>query len=475
LTGLRDAALICGLAGLFYLYRLCSLVAPPGAALIATAVAGFSMPLLPYLHLFYMESFLFTLICYVWFRLQQPERSGGSELATALLILTIPFVHIRAAAIALTLFGLQLRRLHAGGNTRLAAALIALAAAIGIGFIALNLFIYGGIIGPVMTAHRPPLLAPFSFLAMQLFNVHHGLLAYAPVWLIGFAGLWLGLARGPSLAREAFLLSVIAALTSIGVDAGESWPARYWVQIVPMLAVGFCIWWSVADRLVLRSLAIVLVAFTLLNTILFFASPNDFLENRQSTRTYQTLFDRFGHVDFGLILPVDIDDEPNRNAARNMAILAGLSVAFAAVAAARRRSIYAVVPFLTIAAVIDLARVSIVPPADYHATMAPDRLTVDLDSPADVVYLQLGHYWQEWHGSLFGKQFVLTTTGDGGRFQTTISANQVVGASCTENIRSIALESPNGFEIGSQAAYRLVAYRSNSLLRTHLPFLREHC
>ena len=63
LTGLRMATLIAGIAGLAVLHRLLRQVAGPAASLAALLLVAFSIPLLLYLHLFYMETFLFALVC----------------------------------------------------------------------------------------------------------------------------------------------------------------------------------------------------------------------------------------------------------------------------------------------------------------------------------------------------------------------------------------------------------------------------
>ena len=53
-------------------------VFPPGPALLATVVAGFTIPLLPYLHLFYMEAFLFALVACGWDRVQSAGHSADT-------------------------------------------------------------------------------------------------------------------------------------------------------------------------------------------------------------------------------------------------------------------------------------------------------------------------------------------------------------------------------------------------------------
>jgi len=304
------------------------------------------------------------------------------------------------------------------------------------------------------------------------------LFAYAPVWLLGVAGLLVGTVRGSALVRQALVLAAIAAATSVGRDAGESWPARYWIPLIPMFAVGFCAWWDNARRPLPRLVATLLVAFSLVNTVLFFYAPNDFLENRASTKTYQTLFDTFGHLDFGLVLPVVADDQPNLAAAHGLAIFSGIFIFLMAMAAMRRHAVYAVLCLALIAVAADLAHVCVLGPADYRTELAPGRLKIDFNTRVKAVYVQFGDYRDPWYDLTYGQRFAVNSLSSDGRgYQADLAANQVVGASCRGGIQSVTIESPPdaGVDVGSEASQKLVVYRSESLLRRSLSFLRKPC
>jgi hypothetical protein len=476
LAGLRAVTLIIGIAGLYHLYRLCSRISSPGGALLATAVAGFTIPLLPYLHLFYMETFLFALVCFGWERLQRGDRGLVGDMVTAAALLAIPFVHLRGSVVAALLFLILLGQLYRRGLKARAAGLGLLAAAAFVVLVVLNLTIYGDVAGPVNTA-RPPLpWDSFPVLAMQLFNVRHGLLAYAPIWLIGYAGLLIGAVRGPAIARQAAVLALAAAITGVGVNPGECWPARFWILSIPMVAVGICVWWSVARRLQLRAIAVALLAFTLVNTAIFLRSPNDFLENRQTAATYQSLFNKTGHVHFGLILPVEVDDAVDQAAARNLAIGAAAFVVFIAVAADRRRILYAVPAVLLLAVVVDTARVRLIPPAEYSADIQPHRLLIDLQTPMQAGYIQFGRYWETWSTPPEWQKFgVVATDANGRQAGAILAAKQVVPVSCTDGIASVTVENSQGFDIASEAGARLAVYQSTSFLRRQFSALTGAC
>src|SRR5260221_11665246 len=123
----------------------------------------------------------------------------------------------------------------------------------------------------------------FGVIAMQLFNVRHGLFAFAPIWLLGYAGLCVGAAQGRTVAWQGLGLALIAVFTSIGVNPGECWPARFWVLSMPMLAVGLCLWWQAGTGPLLRGITVALAVVTLANTAMFLRAPNAFLENRQTS------------------------------------------------------------------------------------------------------------------------------------------------------------------------------------------------
>ena len=488
LSGLRAVTLISGVIGMFYLLRLCRRFASPSASLLATGIAGFSIPLLPYLHLFYMETFLFALVCCVWDRLQKEDRGTTGDLITATIILAIPFVHMRGSVVAAVFYVALLWQQYVRRRRGHVVALVALGAAAFAIFVAMNLAIYGVITGPVNTG-RPPLPSQlFSVLSMQSFNVHHGLFAYAPVWMLGYAGLWGGSMRRIPTARQGLVLAAIAAVTGVGIMPGECWPARYWVLSIPMLAVGLCVFWELGRSVLLRAIAVFLIGATLVNSVIFFRAPNAFLENRQSTATYQRLFDTVGHFNFGLMLPVGGDDavdvDAARNlaravdvdAARNLAIGAAAIILLLTLALASRRSIYATPVVLLLLATLDLSRVSIVPPREYTVQRTANGFSVAFHAPISVSYVQFGAYWQAWFTPPDWQRFAMVVSGtDAQQFRELRFANQVISASCSSGIQSISVEGPPVFDFSSQIQARFIVYRSRSLLRDCFSWFRKPC
>ncbi len=472
LQGLRAATLIVGMIGLLYLLRLCRRFASPSGSLLATGVTGFSIPLLPYLHIFYMQTFLFALVCCAWDRLQKLDRETSGDLITAAIILAIPFVHISGSGVAAALYAALLWQQYRRGKTGLILELLALAGIAFATFVILNLTIYGGITGPVDT--RPPLPSEwFAALSMQSFNVRHGLIAYAPVWLLGFAGLWGGALRGSPLAWQGLGLIAIAAATGIAVDAGESWPARFWVLSMPMLGIGLCVFWELGRSAFLRAMVLVLTGATLVNSVIFLCVPNLFLENRQSGATYQFLFDKVGLFDFGLVLPVAVDDTVNLHAARYLAIGSGAIIVFLALALARRRPLFAAPVVVFLLAALDLSRVGVLPQAEYTLDNQPKGFNVALRTPIAAGYVQFGKHWEIWFPS---PDFSMVITGaDGRQANELLTGNQVLSVSCAGGIRSISVQSSENFDFASQLEARFIFYRSQSLLRNSFSSFRSSC
>lgn len=463
LAGLRCASLAAGLAGLAFLLRLARRVAGSQAALAVVGLTALSIPLLPYLHLFYMESFLFALVCWGWDRLQRGGRGAAGDLLTAAILMLIPFVHMRGSVVAACLFAALLEQLRRRGLRRRALLLLLLGLGAASLLVTLNLAIYGAITGPVNSARPPAPWQWFAVLSMQLFNVHHGLFAYAPVWALGYAGLWAGLRTGsPPVVRQALVLGIAAALTGVGSNPGECWPARFWVLSMPMLTVGLCFWISRVRGLAALACLAILASATLLNSVLFAAQPNLFLENRQSSMTYDALHWRFGGLDPGPFLPVETGEAADIARARDLALAAGLFVALSALAV--RRPAVAVPALLILLAALDLSRIDRLPASAAAVSMSGNRLHVVLAAAPRAVTLAMGHREQVWFAAPAWPRLALSITGRRGHRTDDVAANQVLSLSCNGGIETIDIVA-RGVELPPVARYPLTFYRSRSLIR----------
>ncbi len=384
-------------------------------------------------------------------------------------------MHISGSGVAAALYAALLWQQYRRGKTGLSLGLLALAGIAFATFVILNLTIYGAFTGPVGDTRLATSFG-VTALSMQSFNVRHGLIVYAPVWLIAYAGLCGGSLRRVSLARQGLALAAIAAVTGVATDPGESWPARFWVLSMPMLGVGLCVFWELGRSAFLRAMVVVLTGATLVNSVIFLRFPNLFLENRQSGATYQRLFDKIGLFDFGLVLPVAVDDAVNLHVARYLAIGSGAIIVLLALALASRRPLYAAPVVLLLLAALDLSRVSVLPPAEYTLESQPKGFSVVFHRPLLAGYVQFGRYWEEWFSPWVLTRFSIVIAGtDGRQAHELLAANQVISASCANGIHSMSVEGPGNFDFASQIQSRFVVYRSQSLLRNTLSSFRQGC
>ena len=274
-------------------------------AYFSITATAFSLPLLAYLKLLYPEVPLFVAVCATFASLR--ARASHQTIAWAVLL---PFVYIRALPLAFGFAGLTLlQQYRNGARPRVLLSLVALFVS-GLSLFAFyQLKVFGQLNGGVFAPYTPSLRLLPERLGMQMFDVRHGLVAYSPIFLVGFAGLILGAARRVPACVDAAVLLSCYVLTFIWSTASESWTARFWVAGLPFVAVGLCYWLRSVNDLTAYAAAGVLTCVTLANSVLFTLMPMAFLGNRKGPLTYSILFKTIP-VHLGLFLPVDGADAP---------------------------------------------------------------------------------------------------------------------------------------------------------------------
>ncbi len=296
-------ALFCfGLAGLSRGLRR---AAPADAswvtvAIVAGAVA-LSMPLVAYSDLMYADVILFALVAWAVFAILDDRLYLAVVLAWLL-----PIVHIRSFPLALGfLVAIAVRTTREPWRGR-GPGLIVLSCILAVAFVAFQFCLYGTVTGPAFSTTQPSFGALLERLGFALFGVRQGIVTYAPLYLIGFAGLVAG-----ALRRNPPCLAALGALGAyvlgfIWSDASESWPARFWVAAVPLLGIGIAYWLCDGKRIVTVAVGVPLFVIGASNLVLFAMQPDLFLENRRSSITYAILYN-VAHVHFGTLLPIDGD------------------------------------------------------------------------------------------------------------------------------------------------------------------------
>ncbi len=299
---------VVGCIGLALLYFMLKLRFPNrtgGAswAVIVTIVAiAISIPFVEYLQLIYPEILLFTVVTAALYALLVRNRY-----ATLAAVVVLPFVHLRALPLALALFAVMLVQM---GRDRVPIVVwlqTCTLYAAGLGtFAATQFWLYGSFTGSAFPAYAPSIAMVFERIGMQFYDVRHGAIAYAPLLLVGLAGLVLGTVRRERLCVYSFVLFATYFATFMWSTAQESWTARFWVAGLPFLAAGLCYWLYLATHWWEWLPVLPLAALNVGNTITYALNPLWYLESRQASIPYAALF-LWSHVDFGLFLPVDGD------------------------------------------------------------------------------------------------------------------------------------------------------------------------
>ena len=268
------------------------------------AAVAFAIPYVEYARLLYPEILLFTTTSIAFYALVTQKR-----MALVIAAGLLPLEHVRGLPLSLAFALLALSDALRGYGSqrsivRPGLTYIALLGA----WALLDIRVYGSVTGAAFSTHQPAFATFLPRLGTQLFDVRHGLLVYAPIYLLAFAGLVAGSIGRDSACVRAGLLVFVYVLTFVWSSAAESWSARFWVPALPMLAIGLAYWLTFARSLIARGVLALLAAMTLINTIVYCLHPMWFVQNRTSSQSYDAL-GAFTHIPLGSIfVPLDAAD-----------------------------------------------------------------------------------------------------------------------------------------------------------------------
>ncbi len=374
---------LIGCAALALLYLLLKRLYPgrngaqSAAGIASIAAIAVSIPFVEYLKLIYPEMLLFAMATAALYGLLLHKRYVATVAA-----IVLPFLHIRALPLSLVFVALQ--------NRLRDWALYSVGLAI---FAATQIWFFGSLTGSAFPSYAPSLSLFVQRIGMQLYDVRHGAIAYAPLLLIGFSGLIAGAIRRERACIFALILFATYFATFMWSSASESWTARFWVAALPFLASGTCSWLSRATQWWEWLPAAPLAALNALHAVFFAIYPIWYLESRQSSIPYAALF-LMTHVHLGLFLPVDA--LPGGIAAYAgpigyllvyTALVVVLLAACRAPLSARKRAAFCFVTVLVVASpfVFGLART--IDPARYSLTVhaSQHELAVRFDHSIDRV------------------------------------------------------------------------------------------
>lgn len=308
---IRLVCLSIGLVGLVFLART-FIQLTSGVILAATCFlpAVFLFPALPYYFLALPEIVLFTLVAITFWNIVSIHEGGLRGYWPALTCSCLaPFFHLRGlalfVAVALYLLARLLRK--RGQKSRWRGITITGAtysAALSL-LLVFNWCIHGHILGSANTA-RPSWQT--EVVVAMFFGPRHGLFTYSPVWLLSFSGLLAGLSRRNRWAVPSAVFLLLVILASTGPYPGECYPARFWVQAVPVLSICLLGFLQGPHSFGAKAfLYAALMCISLANTLLFFSIPGLHLEARNGTYPYDRLFTLARSMHFGFWLDAAYD------------------------------------------------------------------------------------------------------------------------------------------------------------------------
>ena len=248
--------------------------------------AAFAFPALPYQFLALPEIFLFTLSAIAFWNLSSGPREKVSAYAPAIVCSCVaPLVHLRGLVLFVATALYLIYFLRRTSNRRVLAVAGSIFFAVFIGYFVANSLL-GDWLGRVMGR---PNWKPRVVLDMFV-HYHHGLLPYAPIWLISFAGLIAGLRARRPWALPA-LLFLVAFIIGSSRPIGEAYPGRFWIQAVPVLALCLSGFTEGAMRPAVKTIIYLPVAaLSLANSVIFLFHPGLHLAARSGAAPYDVLF-----------------------------------------------------------------------------------------------------------------------------------------------------------------------------------------
>jgi hypothetical protein len=395
LQQVRLISLLAATVGLWFLARLfISLKLPLLVVMGCFVPAAIFLPALPYYFLALPEAFLFLLVCIAFWNICSSSDTLRSFSPAIISSCLAPFIHLRGLVLFLTVVLYLAFRLGWRGGARVSWRnliwLVCISSATMALVVLYNRAVYGNVFGSANTARPSLTLVSISNL---LFHWQRGLFAFAPIYLLSFAGLTAGLWRREpwALPSAIFLMLLIAA--SAGPDPGECYPARFWVQGVPVLAICLIGFLQGRSQAVFRiGIYGVLFLVSSAHTILFTLQAHLYLEARNGASPYDYLFEVVPWVHLGFWLNLVGERHVQFVALCFFCVLVTLT----SLASIRRSMVVSVVATLVLLAAFELHRAH---PLRSSATVAANSASIavleDKMKPWALIRLRLRAPWKE--------------------------------------------------------------------------------
>ncbi len=383
LEAARFYAFLAFCAGLVGLSRVLDRTLPDvgrrGWSIVLTlGIVAFSLPLVAYSWLIYPDVLLFAIVAWTCVAILEDRLY-----AAAVLTWLLPIVHIRAILLAIGFLVVIAMRVATGARSRERVPRLAIVnVALALAFSAIQFRLYGNLTGPAFATTQPSLGHVAERLGLALFDVHQGLLTYAPLYVFALAGLIVGALGRNRICSCALALLALYVVTFMWSDASESLPARFWVAGIPFLAIGLAYWVRGCDTLLARAIIVPVFLVQASNLAFFTIHPEWFLESRRSSLTYAVLYNVM-HIDFGSLLPIDDAASYRATYAAPLLVLLPYLAIVLAVLSAFRLNREPRVRTLFGSAALVLVLVPFI--AEASRTLPPSVYTVSTDSPRGAI------------------------------------------------------------------------------------------
>lgn len=241
-VALQSLATVAGLAVMWSLLRRRGF--PPEAAILATLVAGFTLPVVSQAAQIFPEPLTFLLVALALRAALAAQLTRWDLAGLVASLALLPWLHVKYLALAgALLLAVALVRHRRRDRVALATATAALLASCAA--LALVSYRWYGALLPVAGYARDERAffsaAPGLGLVAVFFAQHYGLFFASPVYLLSLAGLVLLWRRD---RRLAVVLALVFASVYLPLGIYRVWssavssPARYLTPVVPVLAVG---------------------------------------------------------------------------------------------------------------------------------------------------------------------------------------------------------------------------------------------
>ena len=308
IAGARFFSFCCGLVGFIAVRKLVMRITARDTATAISLFTFVTFPVVAYLHVFYTDIAILAVIAWAWLLIESGRPTG--LLAASGLAVTLPFLHVRMSLVAAWLVLLTMCSVLRVATRRRERAVLGSGIAL-IAIAAFGVFIwhqevmFHKLVGGSTTPIPVTLMGYFQRLALQALDFRHGLITYNPAMILAFAGLLVGITYRSRIAIEAFGLLLVYSASFVWGLASESYPARFWVPAAPALAVGFGLWLSRSHSVSAYLAGTLLGTLSLLNLIIHILDQTAFLNNRQASLSYDSMFEVFPYLNLAGLFPWD--------------------------------------------------------------------------------------------------------------------------------------------------------------------------